>query len=191
MTTPKAATTWLNRIAAGSTALQCKTDWNDMAGSDAQRFCNRCQKSVMNLSEMTAAEAETRLWDIYQTSGEVPCVTFVLDEDDRMIVKREARRPSRVSHPARLLALGIAASLPLAGCARRTTGAPPLPTETSMSASEHRGRDETASASCNAHGHPVGDPANGAVAPPPPTMPMGAPPPPTGLFPPEGGAKVE
>jgi hypothetical protein len=105
MTTPKPAKTWLDRIAEVPRRCSAKPTWDEMAGSEAPRFCDQFQKSMMNLSEITAAEAEARLWDVYRTSGEVPCVTFVLDEDDRMIVEPDARRPWRIGHPARLLAL--------------------------------------------------------------------------------------
>ena len=36
----------------------CTQDWNSMEGSDRQRFCGVCDKSVHNLSAMTRREAQ-------------------------------------------------------------------------------------------------------------------------------------
>ena len=177
--------TWLEQIVEDRGSLTCATSWDAMAGDERQRFCDRCQKNVINLSDMTAREAEARLWSEYRDSGKVPCVTLVLDEDDRMVVKPEARRSLRSAGPARLLALGLAASLPLAGCQRRTftttgapmppassfsnsqgggpmmlTGAPPVPTDGGPT-----GTDGVPDAACSASAQHSGGPT---VTPPPP-----------------------
>ena len=35
----------------------CRMDWNQMEGDERKRFCDRCQKSVYNIAEMSAADA--------------------------------------------------------------------------------------------------------------------------------------
>ncbi len=138
--------TWLKQIVEGSAGLHCKVEWDDLNGSEKRRFCTECQKSVMNLSEMTPKEAESRLWGAYRASHEVPCVTFLVDDDGQMVVKPEAP-PARVGRAARFLAVGIAASLPLVGCSRaRTTGAPPPPATATASDGGPGGQDAAVSA---------------------------------------------
>ena len=39
-------------------ATPCNADWDDMSGTEAVRFCGKCEKNVYNLSAMTRAEAE-------------------------------------------------------------------------------------------------------------------------------------
>jgi hypothetical protein len=144
--------TWLEQIGDSKAELTCPTSWTAMAGGDIERFCERCQKHVINLSTLTATEAEARLWQEYRASGEVPCVTFVV-EADRMVVKPEPKAPVGSRDRTRLLVLGLAASLPLAACGHsRPTGEPPLPSPSALAAAQ------LASANAN--------------------MPTGAPPPP-------------
>jgi hypothetical protein len=51
------------------------------------RFCKHCQKSVYNLSAMTADEAETVLW----TSAESPCVRFYRRADGTVVTTDRCR----------------------------------------------------------------------------------------------------
>ncbi len=157
---------WLDQIADDKATLTCDTPWDNMTGGDEQRFCDRCQKNVMNLSEMTASEAEARLWRAYRDSGEVPCVTFLLDDDGRMIVEPEPRAPLVSRGHARLLAVGLVAALPLAGCSQsrttggsqgRTTGAPQPPSSLSASQDNPPGSSAPTDPACSGH----------AVVPPP------------------------
>jgi hypothetical protein len=50
----------------------CPADWNQMAGDNAGRFCEHCQKFVHNLSEMPADEAQRLVCD---NAGNL-CVRF-------------------------------------------------------------------------------------------------------------------
>jgi hypothetical protein len=53
----------------------CPADWEEMAGDDAKRFCQHCQKHVHNLSAMPADEAERLVCE----SGGRLCVRFARD----------------------------------------------------------------------------------------------------------------
>ncbi|QYK54038.1 MAG: hypothetical protein KF824_03880 [Fimbriimonadaceae bacterium] len=54
-------------------AKPCPKDWNEMTGDDQSRFCSHCEKSVHNLAEMSANDAEQLLCN---TSGRV-CIRMV------------------------------------------------------------------------------------------------------------------
>jgi hypothetical protein len=54
-------------------ASPCSADWEEMIGSERIRFCLACEKSVYDLSAMTADEAEALL--AANMGGEV-CVRF-------------------------------------------------------------------------------------------------------------------
>jgi hypothetical protein len=181
--------TWLEQIAQDKGSLTCATSWAAMAGDERERFCDRCQKNVINLSDMTAREAEARLWSEYRDSGKVPCVTLVVDEDGAIVVKPEARASLRSAGPARLLALGLAASLPLAGCQRRafTTTGEPMPPASSLSSAQGGPTMLTGLPPVPADGGPTGTPgvpepacsssaqhSAGPVTPPPPPGQVGS-----------------
>lgn len=54
-------------------AKPCPKNWNEMTGDDQSRFCSHCEKSVHNLAEMSAGDAEQLLCN---TSGRV-CIRMV------------------------------------------------------------------------------------------------------------------
>ncbi|MBX3114779.1 MAG: hypothetical protein KF836_09465 [Fimbriimonadaceae bacterium] len=54
-------------------AKPCPKDWNEMTGDDQSRFCSHCEKSVHNLAELSAGDAEQLLCN---TSGRV-CIRMV------------------------------------------------------------------------------------------------------------------
>jgi len=70
----------LNQVKVAS---PCHESWEAMDGDDRHRSCERCQKNVYNISEMTAAEA-TAL--IAQHEGKL-CVRFYRREDGTVITK--------------------------------------------------------------------------------------------------------
>ena len=46
----------LDRVSIGSS---CQTDWEAMNGNESTRYCNQCEKSVYNFSQMTRSQVET------------------------------------------------------------------------------------------------------------------------------------
>lgn len=64
-------------------ASPCAESWEAMPGGDTVRACDRCQHKVYNLSEMTAAEAETLL---RETEGRL-CVRFYRRADGTIMTK--------------------------------------------------------------------------------------------------------
>ena len=67
-------------------ASPCTENWNDMHGSDRVRSCERCQKTVYNLSEMTAREAAEFVRRAQSAEGRV-CVRFYRRADDTVITR--------------------------------------------------------------------------------------------------------
>ena len=59
----------------------CPADWEQMAGDDAKRFCQHCQKHVHNLSAMPADGAE-RL--VCESAGKL-CVRFARDGSGKVL----------------------------------------------------------------------------------------------------------
>ena len=45
----------LDRVSIGSS---CQTDWEAMNGDQSQRYCDQCEKSVYNFSQLTRSQAE-------------------------------------------------------------------------------------------------------------------------------------
>lgn len=62
-------------------ASPCHESWEGMSGGDKVRSCDRCQKKVYNLSEMTAAEAAAL---VREAEGRV-CVRFYRRADGTML----------------------------------------------------------------------------------------------------------
>lgn len=62
-------------------ASPCHESWDAMSGGDKIRSCDRCQKKVYNLSEMTAAEAVAL---VRETEGKI-CVRFHRRADGTMM----------------------------------------------------------------------------------------------------------
>ncbi len=62
-------------------ASPCNQSWKEMEGNGATRFCASCQKSVHNLSIMTADEAQGLL----ERAEEAPCVYFHARRDGSII----------------------------------------------------------------------------------------------------------
>ena len=89
-------------------ASPCHENWNDMSGDERTRFCGRCEKSVFNLSGMTAADAE----ELLVQHGTSLCVRFYRRADGTVMtadcpVGRTHVRKQRIVAAA--LAGGVAA----------------------------------------------------------------------------------
>ncbi len=89
-------------------ASPCHESWDDMSGDERARFCGRCEKSVFNLSGMTAADAE----ELLAAHGTSLCVRFYRRPDgtvmtaDCPVGRGHARKQTIV---AAALAGGVAA----------------------------------------------------------------------------------
>ncbi len=92
----------------------CEVDWNSMKGNDQVRFCEHCELSVHNLSQMTRHQAE-RL--VSRSNGRL-CVQFVSDENGKpllseagMKLHRISRRVSRIAAGAFTAALSVSSAV--------------------------------------------------------------------------------
>jgi hypothetical protein len=65
-------------------ASPCPARWEDMVGSNRERHCKDCKKSVFNISGMTTLEAEAFLASA-QAQSEKPCVTFLQRADGTLL----------------------------------------------------------------------------------------------------------
>ena len=72
----------------------CKVPWADMSGDHRVRFCQQCEKHVVNLSAMTRAEAERLL----NQAGAKPCVR-IFYRSDGSVITREPPPPRAVPRP--------------------------------------------------------------------------------------------
>ncbi len=100
-------------------AEPCKLDWEKMTGDDRSRHCDECNHPVINLSALSANEAEGML----VANANRICVTY-LRKSNGEIVHREMGRRLRVGKFFAALWFGL---LGLVGCGPnfgRTTGAP-------------------------------------------------------------------
>jgi hypothetical protein len=64
-------------------ASPCKVPWDTMVGDDRVRYCDQCAQRVYNLSEMTAAEAQSF---VAQPSDRM-CIRFYRRFDGTMMTK--------------------------------------------------------------------------------------------------------
>src|SRR6187402_2249394 len=99
----------------------CTQDWNTMAGSELQRFCGVCDKSVHNLSAMTRREAQAVLQR--RKNGQRLCVRYRVGEDGEILFQRQSLIPAgllvrtrQVALQATLAAAAITAGVELPGC---------------------------------------------------------------------------
>ncbi|MEO8798568.1 MAG: hypothetical protein ABI551_11845 [Polyangiaceae bacterium] len=73
----------LPMLANAKIASPCSADWNAMQGDEQVRYCGKCEKSVYNLSEMTAEAAEAL---IVEREGKM-CVRFYTRTDGTVLTK--------------------------------------------------------------------------------------------------------
>lgn len=65
-------------------ASPCHVNWDEMTGDEQTRFCNQCQKSVYNLSEMSRDEAERFMIEKTHKQGKV-CIRMYVRHDGTVI----------------------------------------------------------------------------------------------------------
>ena len=92
----------------------CEVDWNSMQGNDQVRFCEHCQLSVHNISQMTRAQAE-RL--VAKSNGRL-CVQYVRDPNGKVLTLQPGlklhtlgRRVSRFAAGAFTAALSVSSAV--------------------------------------------------------------------------------
>jgi len=95
-------------------ASPCKSDWDQMIGTDRVRFCGQCSLNVYNLSAMTRDEAESL---IAANEGRL-CVRFyrrgdgsIITQDCPVGLRAVRQRISYVTKAVASAALTILASL--------------------------------------------------------------------------------
>ena len=67
-------------------ATPCPMRWDDMAGTDAKRFCGECRLHVYNLSTMSRIEAEA-LVQAHAATGERLCAGFYRRADGTILTQ--------------------------------------------------------------------------------------------------------
>src|SRR3954452_18101048 len=72
-----------NRLKHVRVASPCKSDWDQMIGTDRVRFCGQCNLNVYNLSAMTRDQAESL---IAANEGRL-CVRFYRRRDGSIITQ--------------------------------------------------------------------------------------------------------
>jgi hypothetical protein len=81
----------INGLSLVSVKQSCNVSWNAMTGTDTVRHCEQCDRTIHNLSAMTAADAERLL---AQSSGERLCVTYARGPSGEVVT---TDRPARFS----------------------------------------------------------------------------------------------
>lgn len=74
---------YTNPLSGIRIASPCSADWNEMIGSERERFCGDCKLNVYNLSGMTQPEAERLLMS---SEGRL-CVRFYRRADGTILTK--------------------------------------------------------------------------------------------------------
>ena len=85
----------------------CSESWDDMTPEGRNRFCARCEKTVIDLSHQTIDDVEALL-----KSGSESCVRARLDTDGTVAVKPSSDQSVRKM----ILAVGASVSLLTTGC---------------------------------------------------------------------------
>lgn len=109
-------------------ASPCNVPWESMTGSERERMCASCNKSVYDLSQMTTAEAESLL----KTKGTEACLRIfrrfdgtILTQDCPVGVEKK-KRARRRGIVAGVLAATAAATAGVAMANNRSQGAPAI-----------------------------------------------------------------
>ena len=100
-------------------SFRCPMNWEEMAGDGSDRFCQKCEKSVTNLSQMTREEAEAFVRE-EGPRGEA-CIRFLRDGEGRLMTQGCGAPAVMGKKVARTLAVGAVAagSLTMAACANK------------------------------------------------------------------------
>lgn len=104
-------------------AKPCPKNWDEMTGDDQSRFCNHCEKSVHNLAEMSAADAEKLLCD---SSGRV-CIRMVSGPQGSFKTKQGWFRRMAMAGAATLTLIPMTACAPQES---QVVGEAPMPEQT-------------------------------------------------------------
>ncbi len=72
----------------------CDEDWDAMRGGTHRRYCDRCERSVHDLSTLTRLEAEI-LVSQRDELDRPPCVQYAVDGAGTLIFEPELLRPER------------------------------------------------------------------------------------------------
>jgi hypothetical protein len=90
-------------------ASPCVARWADMTGDDRARFCAQCQKSVYNLSEMTAEDAA----DLIRKKEGKLCVRFYQRADGTVLTADcPVGAGALMRRVKRLIAIGVGMLVP-------------------------------------------------------------------------------
>lgn len=101
-------------------------NWEKMAGDDCARFCQKCQKSVTDLSQLTAREAEDSL--AAQGSKDPACVRIWRDAEGQLITKGCPSSAAQAQSLAKKsVAVGVAVGVAATGLALAACSSPPEP----------------------------------------------------------------
>lgn len=110
---------------AGLVSEPCELSWDDLVGGDKERGCERCRKTVIDLSAMTRTEASIRL----HNSVGPPCIRYelgpsgevaFLPEFEATDVSNAPRGAPLFSPRAFAFAMTITA-VPVAACSKEST----------------------------------------------------------------------
>ena len=85
-------------------ASPCRADWNQMVGDERARHCDKCEKQVFNISDMTRAEAEAL---IIEKNGNL-CARYYR-RNDGTILTADCRVGAAAARNRKLVAAGAAA----------------------------------------------------------------------------------
>ncbi|MBL8068173.1 MAG: hypothetical protein JNM28_06965 [Armatimonadetes bacterium] len=112
----------------------CPANWDAMTGDEQSRFCGQCQKSVHNISEMTAEEAAS----ILCKPGQKACIRITRAQDGSFRTKS-----GWVKRVALAGAAGLAL-IPMAGCGPNGDGRSAQATQVPQSSASKPKMDEVA-----------------------------------------------
>jgi hypothetical protein len=105
-------------------AYVCPIRWDELSGSEAEKFCSKCGHRVSNLSQMSAAE---RAALIERARHERICASFYLRATGEFVTREAPLTTEEASRVRQLGAVALSAGmLALAtGCVSHPTQLPP------------------------------------------------------------------
>ena len=86
----------------------CDQDWDSMEGDERQRFCNKCQSQVHDLSQLTEEKVHALM-----DRAELPCVQVLMWPDGTIEVQEKVAALQRQRQGLRRLAVSAAVAVPL------------------------------------------------------------------------------
>ncbi len=85
----------------------CNVDWDEMIGDERERFCNKCELNVYNVSAMSNKEA---IEFLQNQNKENLCINYFKDKSGRIITNETPRIIRAVAAFFALFGLSITAS---------------------------------------------------------------------------------